>query len=86
MRWERYLGGMSAYLISSRGARKLVDMAEKDGRQTGIDVFVMLASMRLHAFECDPPLATAPVAIAGDGTDSDIQHDAEPVAPASVLR
>ena len=85
MRWERYLGGLYAYLLSVRGARTLVESAEQDGIQNGIDWFVMRKAERLTAFECDPPLASAAQALPGSGVDSDIQYDGEPVAPAPPL-
>jgi GR25 family glycosyltransferase involved in LPS biosynthesis/glycosyltransferase involved in cell wall biosynthesis len=79
MRWQLYLGGLFGYVVSGRGARKLVDMAGRDGVQSGIDAFVMLRAAELKALECDPPLITAPIALTGNPVDSDIQYDLEPI-------
>jgi GR25 family glycosyltransferase involved in LPS biosynthesis len=83
MRWDRYMGGTFAYLLSGRGARKLVQLVERDGVQNGIDWFVMFKQTELRAFECDPPLVVSPLALANNDTDSDIQHDFAPIASAS---
>lgn len=87
MRWQRYLGGAFAYLLSGRGAKRLVDLVERDGVQNGIDTFVMLKRAELQVLECDPPLAVSPVAPAGSDVDSDIQHDFVSVAarPAATV-
>jgi GR25 family glycosyltransferase involved in LPS biosynthesis/glycosyltransferase involved in cell wall biosynthesis len=80
IRPQRYIGGCYAYLISGRGARKLVELAQRDGIQTGIDWFVISKAPHLCALECDPPLVRSTHAWAGNGVDSDIQHDFTPVA------
>jgi GR25 family glycosyltransferase involved in LPS biosynthesis/glycosyltransferase involved in cell wall biosynthesis len=84
MRWARYMGGTFAYLLSGRGARKLVELVERDGVQNGIDWFVMLKQTELRALECDPPLVGSPLALASNDVDSDIQHDLAPIASASA--
>lgn len=86
MRWHRYLGGLFAYLLSGRGANKLLQRVERDGVQNGIDRFVMLGGAELDALECDPPLATTLVAWPGSDVDSDIQHDFESLLSASPRR
>ena len=78
-RWERFLGGTSAYVISRKGARCLLRLVERDGVQNGIDTFLALKGQELEALECRPPIATAPVALAGNAVDSDIQHDYVPI-------
>jgi GR25 family glycosyltransferase involved in LPS biosynthesis/tetratricopeptide (TPR) repeat protein len=77
MRWERHLGGSWAYVVSPAGARRLLELVELDGVQNGIDTFKMLHGDELESWECDPPLVTAPLALAGSGVDSDIQDDFE---------
>jgi GR25 family glycosyltransferase involved in LPS biosynthesis len=77
MRWERHLGGSWAYVVSPQGARRLLELVERDGVQNGIDTFKMLHGSELEALECDPPLVSAPLALAGSGIDSDIQDDFE---------
>ena len=79
MHWACYLGGLYAYLISSRGARRLLAMVERDGVQNGIDWFVMKKGSELNAFQCAPHIAFSTLAIPGSTTDSDIQHDMVPV-------
>ncbi len=86
MRWERYVGGLFAYLISGRGARKLLELADRDGIQNGIDTFVALKGDELSVLECDPPLVIAPRALTGNGVDSDIQHDYEPIPVPETTR
>ena len=75
MEWGNYLGGLYAYLVSPRGARQLLAMAERDGIQNGIDWFVMKKSSELKVFQCAPHIAFSSLAIPGSTTDSDIQHD-----------
>ena len=82
MRWEGYIGGSFAYVLSGGGAQKLVELVERDGVQNGIDWFVMFKQAELRVLECDPPLVTAPLALARNDIDSDIQHDFVSVAPA----
>jgi GR25 family glycosyltransferase involved in LPS biosynthesis/tetratricopeptide (TPR) repeat protein/GT2 family glycosyltransferase len=83
MRWDRYMGGTFAYVLSGRGARKLVELVERDGVQNGIDWFVMFKQSELRALECDPPLVVTPLALANNDFDSDIQHDFAPIASES---
>jgi GR25 family glycosyltransferase involved in LPS biosynthesis/glycosyltransferase involved in cell wall biosynthesis/GT2 family glycosyltransferase len=80
MRWERYIGGTFAYLLSGRGARKLVELVERDGVQNAIDWFLMYKQAELRVLECNPPLVASPLALASNDIDSDIQHDFVPVA------
>lgn len=80
MPWEEFAGGTFAYLLSARGAQRLVAITERDGIQNGIDTFVGLHGDELLALACVPALATADFVTAGSDLDSDIQHDQEPVA------
>ena len=80
MEWSNYLGGLHAYLISARGARRLLALIERDGIQNGIDWFVMKKSAELKILQCAPHIVLATLAIPGSTTDSDIQHDMIPVA------
>ena len=70
---------MYAYVLSSRGARHLLEIAERDGVQNGIDTFVVLKAGELEILECVPPLASASMALPGNSVDSDIQRDFESV-------
>jgi GR25 family glycosyltransferase involved in LPS biosynthesis/tetratricopeptide (TPR) repeat protein len=79
MRWEAYIGGAFAYLLSGRGARRLVELVRRDGVQNGIDWFVMFKAKELRALEFDPPLVHTEPAFAGNDVDSDIQHDFAPI-------
>jgi GR25 family glycosyltransferase involved in LPS biosynthesis/glycosyltransferase involved in cell wall biosynthesis len=80
MRWDRYFGGCWAYVVSARGARKLVALVERDGVQNGIDIFLRVKGAELRVLECDPPLVDAPLALLESGVDSDVQYDFESVA------
>ncbi len=82
MRWERYLGGSYAYLLSQRGAQRLLSLVERDGVRNAIDWFVMHHREELAAFECDPPIVLSPSMAHGVKVDSDIQRDFEPVRAA----
>ncbi len=81
MSGENYIGGLYAYVLSSRGARRLLEIAERDGVQNGIDTFVVLKAGELEILECVPPLASASMALPGNSVDSDIQRDFEAIAP-----
>ncbi len=77
MRWQRYLGGLFAYMLSARGAQTLLELVERDGVQNGIDRFVMYKGDELIVLECDPAIAASQRALPGNGVDSDIQYDFE---------
>lgn len=81
MRWDRYLGGLYCYLLSRSGARRLVDLVERDGIRHGIDWFIMKQQAELSAFEVLVPLADSPLVSHGSDVDSDIQYDWEQVPP-----
>jgi GR25 family glycosyltransferase involved in LPS biosynthesis len=53
MRWERYFGGLSAYVASARGAGKLLELVDRDGVQNGIDRFVMYKGDELTTGEAE---------------------------------
>jgi GR25 family glycosyltransferase involved in LPS biosynthesis len=81
MRWERYLGGLGSYVLTRRGARRLLELVERDGVTNGIDWFVLRHASELVGLECSPPLTSAEHAMPGSEVDSDIQYDFEPIAP-----
>ena len=76
---SRYLGGTFGYLLSRKGAARLVDLVERDGIQNGIDRFVHLKETELTILVAEPDLAAAHLVPPGSGLDSDIQNDPEPV-------
>ena len=80
MRGRGFVGGLAAYLVSGRGARRLLELVERDGVQNGIDTFVMLKSDELVVLECHPAIASATMAHSDNAVDSDIQRDFEPIA------
>ena len=80
MVWEDFLGGTFAYLVTKTGARKLLEIAERDGLQNGIDWFPMRHGSELRVLETLPAVASADMAWPGRSGDSDIQHDFTPVA------
>jgi glycosyl transferase family 25 len=80
MRWDRFLGGTFGYVLYPEGARKLIEIAERDGVQRGIDVFLRDQHPAVRTLEAVPHLVLSQVALAGNGVDSDSQHDMTPVA------
>jgi GR25 family glycosyltransferase involved in LPS biosynthesis len=80
MVWADFLGGTFAYLVTKAGAQKLLEIAERDGIQNGIDWFPMRHGSELRVLETLPAVASATLAWPGRSGDSDIQHDFEPVA------
>ena len=80
MDWPDYVGGTFGYVISRRGAERLVALASRDGIRHGIDRFVHVHSDELDVMRLVPDLVRAPLATPGSEVDSDIQHDATPVA------
>jgi len=75
MPWDAFLGGCYAYLVSRAGGARLLALAERAGVQNGIDWFIMRKADELTVLSCTPHLVTAPLAVPGSDTDSDIQHD-----------
>ena len=74
MRWEGYLGGAFGYLVSSRGARKLVELVERGALPRGIDAFLSVHGPGLIVYESARPL----IAPGGD--------ELEPGAGATIAR
>lgn len=72
MDWATYMGGCFAYIVSPRGAQRLVSLAEQEGIRRGIDWFIMVNAQHLNVVRCEPDLAASPLA-AHPGIDSDIQ-------------
>jgi len=56
MRWLRYLSGSAGYVISGRGARKLLGLLDRDGAGVGIDQFLLHHGAELVTLEFWPPL------------------------------
>ncbi len=74
---SRYIGGTFAYVVSRRGAQRLLSIVERDGIQNGIDRFIHLKEAELEILVATPHVATATLAPPGAGLDSDIQNDFE---------
>lgn len=74
---SRYVGGTFAYVVSRRGASRLLAIVERDGIQNGIDRFVHHKEAELEIFVASPHVATATLVPPGSGLDSDIQNDFE---------
>lgn len=75
MQWEHFLGGTFAYVLTQVGARKLLEIVDRDGIQTGIDWLPLRHSAEMVALEVTPALVSAPLAWPGHSGDSDIQHE-----------
>ncbi|MCL4808475.1 MAG: glycosyltransferase family 25 protein, partial [Thermoanaerobaculia bacterium] len=76
---SRYVGGTFAYVVSRRGAQRLLSIVERDGIQNGIDRFVHRREAELEILVASPHVATATLVPPGSGLDSDIQNDFEPL-------
>jgi GR25 family glycosyltransferase involved in LPS biosynthesis/glycosyltransferase involved in cell wall biosynthesis len=74
---SRYLGGTFAYIVSRRGAQRLLALVERDGIQNGIDRFVHRKESELSLWVAAPHLVRAPLVPPGSGLDSDVQNDFE---------
>ncbi len=85
MRWADYIGGTFAYLVSPDAARRLVRVVELYGIQHGVDRFIQYQGGQLTVWRCVPRLVHSPLAVSGSDTDSDVQHDVEPLAPTRDL-
>lgn len=74
---EGVMGGMFAYVLTQRGARRLWEIVQRDGIPTGIDTFLLAQRGSVNVGQAVPALAHSPVARPGDAVvDSDIQYDA----------
>ncbi len=74
---EYYLGGLFAYIISRKGARKLLAFSARDGVRYGIDRFVHRKEAGLEILVSKPFIATSMLVPPDSGLDSDIQNDFE---------
>ena len=74
---SRYLGGTFAYIVSRRGAQRLLALVERDGIQNGIDRFIHRKESELSLWVAAPHLVRAPLVPPGSGLDSDVQNDFE---------
>ncbi len=59
MRFDGYVGGTYAYLVTARGAASLVRVAEKNGIHAGIDGFIVQSRDELRILECLPHIVTS---------------------------
>ena len=76
------LGGTFAYLISKRGAEKLLRLAETEGVQNGIDAWIMRRFDRLQVYFVEPHLAFSEYVFPDglvENVDTDIQNDFLPI-------
>jgi len=74
---SKLMGGTSAYIISQRGAQKLLHIAKEEGIAYGIDTFILMNLHRVSCLQTTPSLTRAPVARRGEAIiDSDIQYSA----------
>jgi GR25 family glycosyltransferase involved in LPS biosynthesis len=82
---ERYIGGLYAYIVSRRGAGKLLDIVQRDGIQDGIDRFVHRKAGELEILVATPHIVRSQLVPPGSRLDSDIQNDFTALsAPGSV--
>ena len=76
----RYVGGTFAYIVSRRGAQRLLALVERDGIQNGIDRFVHRKEAELEILVATPHIARTTLVPPGSGLDSDIQNDFDALA------
>jgi hypothetical protein len=69
------MGGTFGYLISKKGARKLLDFINKTGMTNGIDTVQQKAADTLNIYYCTPHLVYSKCYFPGEEVDTDIQHD-----------
>jgi GR25 family glycosyltransferase involved in LPS biosynthesis/glycosyltransferase involved in cell wall biosynthesis len=72
--WFAYRGGGFAYVISGKGATRLLALLERDGCRTPLDNFIQAHGGELEVLVADPPLAVSDT-VDTPGGDSDIWHD-----------
>jgi len=77
---ENFLGGTYAYLVTPHGARRLLELVERDGLQQAVDWFLRSHAQELGVARCRPDLVEADIAWPGEFGDSDIQHDPATIA------
>ena len=75
MRWERYRGGLYGYLVSDRGAERLLELVARYGLDREIDLFVRDHGSQLTTLEVRPPIVSPPFPMVASAADSDIEHD-----------
>jgi hypothetical protein len=56
MRWLRFQAGDYGYVLSGRGARKLLELLDRDGAVAGFDQFLLHHGAELMTLEFSPPL------------------------------
>jgi GR25 family glycosyltransferase involved in LPS biosynthesis len=72
---SRYIGGLFGYVVSRRGAQKLIAIVRRDGIQSGIDRFVHHKETELELLVASPHVVRSRLVAPGSGLDSDIQND-----------
>ncbi len=77
--WHSWIGGTAGYLVSPRGAARLLRIAETDGMQDPVDTYLQTHSQALNIYESDPPIAYAEIARTDGESDTDIQYDYQPL-------
>jgi GR25 family glycosyltransferase involved in LPS biosynthesis len=73
----RFIGGTFAYVISRRGANRLLAIVERDGIQNGIDRFIHRKEAELELLVATPHVVWTSLVPPASGRDSDIQNDFE---------
>jgi hypothetical protein len=79
-----FIGSAFAYLISTRGAKKILSHAEKYKIQNGIDYFFMKKVPDLWVQVTSPCVVHSPWALSA-GDDSDIQFDRTCYTPEDII-
>lgn len=69
------LGGTFAYLISKKGAEKLLDFINIKGAQNGIDTLIQKSCNDLNVYYCSPTLVFSECFRGDSKIDSDIQYN-----------
>ena len=64
-------GGTFGYVITKMGAKKLLEIAEKEKIQQAVDWFMIEQFDKLNCYKCEPELIFSPLDTDGSG---DIQH------------
>lgn len=75
MSLKKSLGGTSGYIITNRGARKMLEFINERGMTNGIDTMQQKAADKLSIFYCEPHLISSECFRGNNSPDTDIQFN-----------
>ena len=69
------MGGMFAYLITKKGARKMLEYINTNGMTNGIDTVQQKTIGEVETYYCFPHLVYSKCVLPGNKVESDIQYE-----------